>query len=52
LTGAKRRPALVLAELERDNLIICQITSQFVSYAVSVDDSDMENGTLKNKSNV
>lgn len=54
LTGAKRRPALVVAELEGNDLIVCQITSQFVrdSYAVSIDGSDVENGTLKNKSNV
>jgi len=28
LTRAKRRPALVIAELEGDDLILCQITSQ------------------------
>ena len=28
LTWVKRRPALVLAELEGDDLILCQITSQ------------------------
>lgn len=28
LTSAKRRPALILAELEGDDRILCQITSQ------------------------
>jgi len=28
LTGAKRRPALVLAELDGEDRILCQITSQ------------------------
>lgn len=28
LTQAKRRPALVIAELEGDDLILCQITSR------------------------
>ncbi len=28
LNRAKRRPALVIAELEGDDLILCQITSQ------------------------
>jgi len=54
LTQAKRRPALVIAELEGDDLILCQITSQTIrdSYAVSIDDRDFEAGTLKQKSNV
>ena len=29
LTQAKRRPALVLAQLNKNDLILCQITSQF-----------------------
>ena len=54
LTQAKRRPALVIAELEGDDLILCQITSQSVGdrYAVSIDESDFETGTLRRKSNV
>ncbi|MFV9676807.1 MAG: type II toxin-antitoxin system PemK/MazF family toxin [Methanosarcinales archaeon] len=40
LTQAKRRPALVIAELEGADLILCQITSQSIRdrYAVSIDD--------------
>ncbi len=30
LTQAKRRPALVIAELEGDDLILCQITSHSI----------------------
>jgi len=54
LTRAKRRPALVIAELEGDDLILCQITSQSIRdrYAVSIDKSDFETGTLMRKSNV
>jgi mRNA interferase MazF len=39
LTQAKRRPALVLAELEGDDLILCQITSQAIRdvYAIRLE---------------
>ncbi|MBU0694739.1 MAG: type II toxin-antitoxin system PemK/MazF family toxin [Candidatus Omnitrophica bacterium] len=54
LTQAKRRPALVIVKLEGDDLILCQVTSQSIrdKYAVSVDESDFETGTLKQKSSV
>jgi len=54
LTRAKRRPALVIAELEGDDLILCQITSQQIKdrYAVSIDEGDFETGTLRQESNV
>jgi mRNA interferase MazF len=54
LTQAKRRPALVLAELEGDNLILCQITSRAVSdrYAVGLTDADFTQGGLRLDSNV
>ena len=54
LTEAKRRPALVLAELDGDDRILCQITSQqFVDrYAVSMEETDFEEGTLRKKSNI
>ena len=54
LTNAKRRPALVIAGLEGEDLILCQITSQSIrdKYAVSVDEFDFEKGNLKQKSNV
>ena len=54
LTQAKRRPALVVSVLEGDDLILSQITSQFVkdSYAISIEGKDFEEGGLKQKSNV
>ena len=54
LSKAKRRPALVLAELEGDDLILCQITSRAVSdrYAVSLTDADFTQGGLRLDSNV
>lgn len=54
LTQAKRRPALVLAELEGDDKILCQITSCHIRdrYAVELDDNDFEAGGLRQKSNI
>ena len=54
LTKAKRRPALILAELEGDDLILCQITSQTIrdKYAVPITDDDFETGGLKQPSNI
>ncbi len=54
LTQAKRRPALVLAELEGDDLILCQITSRAISdrYAVSLTDADFAQGGLRVESYV
>ena len=54
LTRAKRRPVLVVAELEGDDIILCQITGQRTKdkYAVSIEENDFESGTLKQKSNV
>ena len=54
LTQAKRRPALVIAVLEGDDLILCQITSQFVkdTYAILIKDNDFMVGSLKQLSNL
>jgi len=54
LTQAKRRPALVLARLEGEDLILCQITSQAIKdkYAIQISDDDFETGGLKQASNV
>ena len=54
LSQAKRRPAFVLAGLDGDDLILCQITSQSVrdSYAVTINDADFETGGLKQSSNI
>ncbi len=54
LTQAKRRPALVLATLKGNDLILCQITSQNVrdDYAIPLDNSDFQTGSLKQASNI
>ena len=54
LTRAKRRPALVIAVLGGDDLILCQITSQSIRdrYAIPIDDNDFESGTLSRASNI
>ena len=54
LTQAKRRPALVIAELSGDDLILCQITSQNIKdiYALSLINPDFETGGLNRESNI
>lgn len=54
LSSAKRRPALVLAELEKDDRILCQITSRPVGDqdALPLDQADFEVGGLRQASNV
>ena len=54
LSQAKRRPALVVSELEADDVILCQITSQSIkdNYAIPLDDKDFETGSLKQPSNI
>lgn len=54
LSQAKKRPTLVIAELEGDDLILCQITSQAIKdkYAIPLSDNDFEKGSLLQPSNV
>lgn len=54
LTAAKRRPALVIASLTGDDVILCQITSKSVadSYAIPVTNSDFTSGGLPRDSNI
>jgi mRNA interferase MazF len=54
LSSAKRRPALVLAELEGDDRIVCQITSRPVGDqdAMPLGETDFEAGGLRQASNV
>ena len=54
LSQAKRRPALVVAELEGDDIILCQITSQTIkdNYSIPIGDNDFETGSLKQLSNM
>lgn len=47
LSGSKKRPALVLADLPGDDIILCQITSQQNdSFAIPIDQSSFRNGGL------
>ena len=43
LSQSKRRPALVIAALDGDDLILCQITSQTVNdkYALTLDEKGL-----------
>jgi mRNA interferase MazF len=54
LSAAKRRPALVVATLQGDDVILCQITSQSSrdSNAISLDASDFSDGSLRVTSNI
>jgi len=53
-TSAKRRPALVIAELTRNDLILCLITSQTTndSYTTLIESDDFETGSLNKTSYV
>jgi mRNA interferase MazF len=52
LSRGKRRPALVLADLPGDDLILCQITSRQRSDGLSIplDPPDFERGQLRQQS--
>jgi len=54
LTSNKKRPALVVADLAGDDIIICLITSQNAkdNYAVSLASDDLANGQLRQNSNI
>ncbi len=54
LSSAKRRPALVIAPLSGDDLLLCQITSKNVTdtYAVPLAESDFMSGGLRQPSNI
>ncbi len=48
LTNAKKRPALVITQLNRDDAIVCQITKQNVpdGYSIELKAKDFSNGRL------
>ena len=54
LSGSKRRPEFVLADLLGDDIILCQITSQQNKdiYAVAINTSDFIDGSLPVASNI
>ena len=54
LSTSKKRPALVVASLVGDDVILCQVTSKTVAdtYAIPISDSDFTTGNLRQDSNV
>ncbi|PSB15029.1 type II toxin-antitoxin system PemK/MazF family toxin [Phormidesmis priestleyi ULC007] len=54
LTQTKRRPALVVAPLAGDDVILCQITSQATrdDYAITLTRDDFISGELNQVSNI
>ena len=52
LSTTKRRPALIAANLEGDDIILCQITSKIRAdaYSIFLKDSDFRKGSLKAES--
>jgi mRNA interferase MazF len=49
LTGSKRRPALMIADLPGNDIILCQITSQNTAkdiFAISLKATDFQTGIL------
>jgi mRNA interferase MazF len=54
LSASKKRPALVVADLTGDDVIICLITSQSAKddYAISLTNNDLNTGKLKHDSNI
>lgn len=55
LTGSKRRPALVLADLPGDDIVLCQITSQNspnAPFVIPLATSGFASGSLPVASNI
>jgi mRNA interferase MazF len=54
LTTSKKRPAVVVASLSGDDVLVCQITSKTVSdkYGVAVSGTDFSSGRLNRDSNI
>lgn len=54
LSNAKKRPALVIAPLDGDDVILCQITSRQVKdqHSIPISDEDFRDGSLQQDSNV
>jgi mRNA interferase MazF len=54
LSDSKKRPALVLADLNGNDIILCQITSKNISdmYAIALQQKDFSNGSLYKPSNI
>mgnify|MGYP002279930870 CR=1 FL=1 len=48
----RKRPAMVLAKLQGDDIILCEITSRIRNdpYVISLNNTDLESGKLKVRS--
>jgi len=48
LTGSKKRPAFVIADLPGDDIVVCQITSKYKSdpFALLLEAQDFKTGSL------
>ena len=54
LSAAKKRPAVIVASLTGDDVILCQVTSQAISdgYAIPFVDPDFASGSLHQAGNI
>lgn len=54
LSSSKRRPALVIANLPGEDIILCQVTSKLLKdeFAIALFDGDFISGSLKQDSNI
>ena len=54
LSISKKRPAMVLADLKGDDIILCQITSKFVkdNYSIALESIHFLKGSLNKTSNI
>jgi len=54
MSASKKRPALVVAPLDGDDVVLCQITSQARTdrYSISLFHSDFSNGNLPSESSI
>jgi mRNA interferase MazF len=54
LSFSNKRPALVLADIKGNDLILCQITSKDIKdeYSIPLDDKEMASGKLNQISNI
>ncbi|HAO19497.1 MAG TPA: growth inhibitor PemK [Desulfobacteraceae bacterium] len=54
LSSAKKRPVVVIAALDGEDVLVCQITSKSITdnYAVPLTDNDFSTGGLRQVSNI
>lgn len=54
LSQSKRRPALVVATIDGDDSILCQITSKTVKdlYGILIEETDFKSGSLQQAGNI